>query len=103
MPTPAPAAEPRPIRRVPTSQLYGVNGGWQGCRPELPRHVGDHDPGLEEQPRLEAEGALVVQEMLPPVADHVFGQVDDHHVAEAVAADGGHVVEDRAGDVAVLR
>src|SRR5688500_50519 len=47
---------------------------------QLPRHAGDHDPALEQQPGLEPQRGLVVQQLLPPVADHVFGDVDGDQV-----------------------
>ena len=42
-------------------------------------------PGREQQPALEPQRALVVQQVLVPVADHVLGDVDADHVARAVA------------------
>ena len=42
---------------------------------ELPRHAGDHHAGLEQQPGLEPQRALVVQQLLPPVPDDVLGDV----------------------------
>ena len=63
----------------------------------------DHDAGLEQQPALEPQRALVVQQLLPPVTDDVLGHVDDDEVARAAAAQAAHVVEDRPGDLAVRR
>ena len=54
---------------------------------QLPRHAGHHHPGLEQQPALEPQRALVVQQVLPPVPDHVLGDEDGDHVARGVAAD----------------
>src|SRR3712207_8658991 len=38
---------------------------------QLEGHGGDHHAGLELQPRPQPQGALVVQHVLPPSADHV--------------------------------
>ena len=44
---------------------------------EVVGHV-DHDhAGGEQQSGLEPQRALVVQQLLPPLGDHVFG--DEHH------------------------
>src|SRR3712207_2801487 len=40
---------------------------------ELPGHRGDHHAGLELQPGAQPQRALVVQQVLPPVADDVLG------------------------------
>ena len=72
-------------------------------RVQLPRHARDHHAGLEQQPALEPQGALVVQEVLPPVADDVLGDVDADDVARAGPADAADVVEHRPGDLPVRR
>ena len=57
-------------------------------RPQLPRHARDHDARGEQQPGLEPQRALVVQDLLLPAAEDVLGDVDDDDVAR-VAACGG--------------
>ena len=70
---------------------------------ELPGHGGHHDAGREEQAALESQGALVVQQLLPPVPDHVLGDVDDDQVPRALPADRAHVGQHRARDLAERR
>ena len=59
----------------PGAQLGGLG------RLELVGHGGDHDTRREEQAALETQGALVVQQVLVPVADHVLRDDDGDGVA----------------------
>ena len=52
---------------------------------QLPRHAGHHHARGEQQPALEPQRALVVQDLLPPVPDDVLGDVDGDDVARALA------------------
>ena len=70
---------------------------------QLPGHGGDDDAGCEQQDGLQAQGGLVVKDLLPPVAHDVLGQEDDHEVPGGLSAHRAHVVDDRAGDVSVGR
>ena len=83
---------------VPGGRVAG-DGPVRGA--ELPGNAGDHHPGSEQQPGFEPQGALVVQQVLPPVADDVLGDEHGDHVARAGPADLADVVEDGPGDVAV--
>ena len=58
-------------------------------------------PGLEQQPGLQPQRALVVQQRLPPVPDDVLGDEHADDVPRRLPADGADVVEQRLGDVAV--
>ena len=60
-------------------------------------------PGREQQPALEAQRGLVVQQLLPPAADDVLGDVDGDHAARVGVPDLGGVVDDRADQLAVGR
>ena len=73
----------------------------QARRRQLPRDARDHHPRRVVQPGLEPQRALVVQELLPPVADDVLGHEDDDEVARAVPPHAPDVVDDRAGDLPV--
>src|SRR5437868_4289267 len=70
-------------------------------RVQLPRDASDHDAWLEQQPALQAQGALVVEELLPPVADDVLGDEHGDDVAGAPTADALDVGEDGPGDLPV--
>src|SRR5882757_354828 len=72
-------------------------------RPELPRNARDHHPRTEEQPRLQPERALVVQQVFPPAPHDVLRDEDAGDVARALGPDPADVVEHRPGDVAVRR
>src|SRR5215207_492642 len=77
---------------------YALRPNRRGLRgAQLPGHAGDHHAGGEQQPSLEAQRALVVQEMLPPVPDDIFGDIDIDHVARALPPYAFHVLDDRAG------
>ncbi len=56
------------------------------ARVQLPRHARDHHAGLEQQPALEPQRLLVVQQLLPPVPDDVLGDEHADDVARAVGA-----------------
>ena len=48
-------------------------------------------PGREQQPALEPQRALVVQQVLPPVPDHVLGDVDARPRRAATRGGSAHV------------
>src|SRR4029079_12768642 len=73
------------------------------ARAELVRHRRHHHAGREEQPALEPQGRLVVQELLPPATDDVLRDVDRDHTARVGLPDLGGVVDDRLDDLAVGR
>src|SRR3981189_1574229 len=50
---------------------------------ELPGHASDHDPEFEQQPALEPQGTLVVQQVFPPTPHDVFGDIDADDIAGA--------------------
>jgi hypothetical protein len=60
-----------------------------------------HHTGLEQQPGLEPQGALVVQQLLPPMSDDVLGDDDRDHVPLVAAREVPDVLEDRASDLPV--
>src|SRR5262245_15945904 len=102
----APAATSEPADRPLLRQRYGwwfIARGDVCGRGELPGHVGDDDAGGEQQPGLEPKGALVVQELFPPVADDVLRNEDDDDVPWAFAASPPDVVENRPGDLSERR
>src|SRR3954452_7481872 len=68
---------------------------------QLPRDGRDHDAGLELQPCAQAQRALVVQDVLPPVPHDVLRHEDDDDLAGALPADVLDVVDDRPGDLPV--
>ena len=74
-------ARAAPIR--PSGRRAGASAALG--RAQLPRHAGDHDTGREQQPALEPQRALVVQQLLPPVPDDVLGDVDHDDVARVAA------------------
>src|SRR6185437_7458878 len=76
-----------PLRALAGAQLGGLGGV------QLPGHRGDHDAGGEEEAALEAQGGLVVEQMLVPVADDVLRDVDGDGVARALAAQRLDVVD----------
>ena len=87
------------VRRRQVGRLVAAPvGGLQ-----LVRHAGHHHAGLEQQPGLQPQGALVVQQLLPPAADDVLRDVDGDHVARALEPVVADVLEDRPGDLAVRR
>src|SRR5690606_22487968 len=95
---PGPRRTPRRARRGRLGAALEPVGGLQ-----LPRDAGHHDARLEQQPALQPQRALVVQQLLPPVADDVLGDEHGDDVAGALAADALDVGEDRAGDLPVRR
>ena len=64
---------------------------------EHPRDARDRDRRLEQQPALEPQRGLVVQQVLPPVRDHVLRDDDRDHVARVLAAQLAHVADAPAG------
>ena len=60
-------------------------------------------PGVNSSRPLSPQGALVVQNLLPPVADDVLRDVDGDHVARALGAEVPDVLQDRVGDLPVGR
>src|SRR4051812_24516513 len=70
-------------------------------RRELPRDRGHHHAGGEQEAALEPQRALVVQDLLPPVAEDVLGDVDGDEVARVAGADRLDVIDDRPRDLAV--
>ena len=60
-------------------------------------------PGREQQPALEPQRGLVVQQLLPPAPDDVLGDVDRDDAARVGLADLGGVLDDRADQLAVRR
>ena len=71
---------PRDRPRVPRRLEVLADRGLQ-----LPRHAGHHDAGLVEQPALEPQRALVVQQVLQPLADDVLRDEHRDHVARRVS------------------
>ena len=74
----------------------GLRGAPLALDVELPRHARDHHARLEQQPGLEPQRRLVVQQVLPPVADDVLGDEHADDVARPVGAQLLDVVHDRA-------
>ena len=66
---------------------------------ELPRYGGDHDTRGEQQPALEPQRRLVVQQLFPPVPDDVFRDEHGDDVPGLVLAYPPDVVEHRLGDL----
>src|ERR1039457_144194 len=67
----------------PGALITGAAGGRAGRadvhgRLQLVGDAGDDNAGLHQQPGLQPQGALVVQQLLPPVTQHVFGNVQGH-------------------------
>ena len=60
-------------------------------------------PGREQQPALEPQRGLVVQQLLPPAADDVLRDVDGDDAARVGLLDLGGVVDDRPDQLAVRR
>ena len=60
-------------------------------------------PGREQQPALEPQRGLVVQQLLPPAADDVLGDVDRDDAARVGLPDLGGVLDDRPDQLAVRR
>ena len=73
--------DPRAAGRAPGERGVQPVQVLAGGRGELPGHAGHHHARLEQQPALEPQRALVVQQVLPPAADHVLGDEDGDHVA----------------------
>ena len=94
-PAPADVAGPRPHELLLLAVL-GLLGPL-----ELVGHRGDHHPGCEQQPGLQPERGLVVQQLLPPPAHDVFGDVDRDDPARVRLADFGGVLHDRSDHLAV--
>ena len=65
--------------------------------------AGDHDARGEEESCFQAQRALVVQQVFPPVANDVFGDKHTHRVSRAGPANVADEVEDRSGDLPVGR
>ena len=92
---PAPSSGRRPVvargRARPAGRAAGAGRAPRSNRSrslvdaggELPRHAGHHHARLEQQPALDPQRALVVQQVLPPLADHVLRDEDGDHVARA--------------------
>ena len=78
--------------------LAGDLGGAQ-----LVGHRGDHHAGREQQPALEPQRGLVVQQLLPPAADDVLRDVDRDDAARVGLLDLGGVLDDRPDQLAVRR
>src|SRR5664280_2596805 len=68
-------------------------------RREPEGNAGDHDPGLEQEPGPESQSALVVQQVLPPVAHDILGDEDGHDVAGAFTVQVGDVLDHGSGDI----
>ena len=105
----ADAAVRRPARRRAIERAGSSSGASSSRRAprldaQLVRHARHHHAGREQQPALEPQRALVVQQLLPPVADDVLRDVAPSR-RRAGSADGCclHVVDDRPGDLAVRR
>src|SRR3954468_6875795 len=62
---------------------------------QLPGHAGDHHAGLELQPGAQPQCALVGQQVLPPVPDHVLPHEDHDQLAGAGPADVPDEVQHR--------
>ena len=65
--------------------------------------TGDHDARGKEQSCFQAQRTLVVQQLLPPVANDVFGDEHADRVSRAGPANVADVVEERSGDLSVGR
>ncbi len=70
---------------------------------ERPGHAGDGDRGLEQEPALQPQRGLVVQQVLPPVRDHVLGNHDRDHVPGILPPQLAHISHDGADGLAVRR
>ena len=69
----------------------------------MERYRGHHHARRKEQPPLESQGALVMQDLLPPMADHVLRNVDRHHIPRALAPEVPDVIDDRVSHLPVRR
>ena len=70
---------------------------------EHPGDARDRNRRLEQQPALQPQRGLVVQQMLPPMRDHVLGNHDRDHVPGVLAPELAHVAKHRANRLAVRR
>jgi hypothetical protein len=63
---------------------------------------GSHDDAVsEQQPSLEEQGGLIVEQLLPPVADHHLGDQNRDHVVLPPGVDLVEEPEDRPGQLPV--
>src|SRR5581483_2160833 len=72
-------------------------------RTQLVWHAGHHHSALEEQPALQPQRGLVVQQLLPPVSEYVLGDVNGHDIVRVLGAQALDVVDDRPGDLSIRR
>src|ERR1700712_4260397 len=68
---------------------------------ELVGDVDDDDAGGEQQACFEPQRALIVQQLLPPAGEDVFGDEDQHHGVWLVAAQCFDVGDQGPDQVAV--
>jgi len=68
---------------------------------ELPGHAGDQHAALEEQPGLEPQGTLVVEQLFPRTTNHVLGDVDDDESVWVGDTKLGNVAKDWARDIPI--
>ncbi len=95
---PEAAADVTRRRTAAAQPLLGAAGG-----AELIGHARDHDAGHEQQPALEPQRGLVVQQLLPPPAHDVLGDVDRDDVAGARLAELLDVADHGSHELAVGR
>src|SRR3954449_1103585 len=86
--------------RTPPKKWHGRTSGVPagssthlGSAHQLPRNACHHHARLEEQPRLESQRALVVQQLLPPPPDYVLRNEHGDHVSRTTATKTADVVE----------
>src|SRR5688572_32847794 len=72
-------------------------------RPQLPGHTGDHHTAFEQQPCLEPQGALVVEQLFPGAPDHVLRDVDNDQGWRVGGTKLSYVVKNWAGDIPIRR
>ena len=85
----------RPVAGAPDrARLSGGHSRWYG-------HRGDDGALPEQQPALQEQGALVVEEVAPPVAHDELGDDDRDDVVVAAGVELVDVAQDRPGELPV--
>src|SRR5215207_9347111 len=86
-------------RRSPAGRLLRVPG--PGLLVEVVRQGRDHRALPEQQPSLEQQSGLVVEQVSPPMVDDELGDQDGDDVVLEARVELVDVTEDRPGDLPV--